>query len=415
MDYAAQLLSNAASATTVLRKVKENLRRIFQRYQTKDRFGLIDAKLAPVEEAKFALKQENFDAEKTFFILFSYKDGSFEDGLPINSRLLHKKVNPPTTTLGFNQIFWKVFKRSYSIQLKNEHINWLGMNLILREAFILVTREGACVPNEPLDCLIIYCLESIDYLKDEVKERIQQEQRKGLSDKNLMDEFNIAIERSSYYQLSKIKPSDFPGYSLITESCSEGSENVFPFFYGFYCYGWLLFNRLERSQIDIDLNLKQYTSNQSLKHIVEHRIRLLNIQRYFFTLNRSKLQAAQKTADMLTGHFHLYSRYTRHTDIHKSFEEHLANVARLSETERTQVFKNIANILTFLGIPLAIFSALMSANLDAVIVVKPDSLWRNYKFSIIAAASFLVPSSLVFFGFFIDRIFEIVAIIRRKI
>jgi hypothetical protein len=414
MDYAAQLLSNAASATTVLIKIQENLRKVFQRYQTKNQFGLIDAKLAPVEKTKFVLKQENFDEEKTFFILFNYKDGEFADGLPVGSRLLDKEVNPPATTLGFNQIFWKVFKRAYSIQLQQQQINWLGIDLILREAFVLVTQEGLSAPNESIDCIIIYCLESV-YPKNEVKIKIQQERRtRGLIEPDLVKEFNTAISGSLYDRLSKIA-SSFPGFSMVTERFPEGAENIFPFFYGFFGYAWLLFYRLERSQIEINIGLDLSTSNQSLKQIVEHRIRLLNIERYFFTMNKSNLQAAKEAANMLSSHFKLQSRYARHSNIHKSFEEHLANVARFSETERTQVFKNIANILTFLGIPLAIFSALMSANLDAAIVVKPDSLWQNYKFSIIAVASFLVPSSLIFFGFFIDRIFELAAIVRRKI
>jgi hypothetical protein len=383
---------------------------------TKDQFELIDEKLAPVEEIGFALNQDIFDAERIFFILFNYRDGVFKNRLPVGSRLLNKKVNPPYATKGFNQIFWKVFKRAYSVQLNKENINWLEMNLILREAFVLVTREGSSAPNEPLDCITIYCLESVDYLKDEVKAKIQQERlARSLNEQDLIKEFNAAIGGSSYDELSKIAPFNIPGLSIVTESFSEGSENILPFFYGFYSYAWLLLYRLERLQIDINVNLDLSTSNQSFKQIVEHRIRLLNIQRYFFTMNRSNLQAAKETADMFIAHFKLESRYIRHSNIHKSFEEHLANVARFSETERTQVFKNIANILTFLGIPLAIFSALMSANSDAAIVVKPDSLWQNYKFSIITVASFLVPSSLVFFGFFIDRIFELVAIIRRKI
>jgi len=166
--------------------------------------------------------------------------------------------------------------------------------------------------------------------------------------------------------------------------------------------------------MEIKLELNESTASQSLRHIAEHRIRLINIQRYFLTLNRSNLQAAKEAADILRDSFSLQSRYERHTDINKSFEEHLANVSRISETERSRTFKQIAAILTFLGVPLALFSALMSASSDAAIVVRPEKLWSDYKFLIITIASFLVPSSLIFLGFVIELTLKVANVISKK-
>jgi hypothetical protein len=406
-------LSNAAQPR-VLRKVKAKLQRVFQSKQPIDRFGAIDAELRQVEGSEFLLKQENFDPEKMFFIIFSYKNGMPQNGLPQNSYLLDKIHNPPMTTLGFKQIFWKVFQRVYSVQLNHAPINWLGINLVLREACVLVTQEGSSASNEPTDCLVVYSLESIDYLKDEVRARVQNVRRtNGLTEQQLIEAFNQSIVGTPYGKLADITFSDFPGYSLFTKAYPGGAENIFPFLYGFYYYGWLLCQRLERDQMDITLDLNQSTSSQSLRRIAEHRIRLVNIQRYFLTLNRSNLQSAKEAADMLRDSFSLPSRYARHTEINNSFEEHLANVSRISETERSQTFKQIAAVLTFLGVPLALFSALMSASSDAAIVVRPEKLWSDYKFLIITLASFLLPSSLIFFGFFVDLTLKSATIFRK--
>lgn len=409
-------LSLSAATAIVLRKVKTNLQRVFQRHQPTDRFGAIDAALRVVKSTEFLLKQDDFNPERTFFILFSYKDGIPQGGLPSSSYLLNKNYNPPATTLGFRQIFWKIFQRVYSIQLSPETIDWLGINLVLREAFVLVTQEGLSAPNSPLDCLIIYSLECIDYHKNEVRTRIQNVRRlNGFTEQQLIEAFNQAILGTPYYQLAAFTFSDFPGYSIFTKEYAEGSEHIFPFLYGFYYYGWLLCQRLERDQIEIKLDLDQSTSGQPLKRIAEHRIRLVNIQRYFLTLNRSNLQAAKDVADVLArDSFSLQSRYARHTEINKSFEEHLANVSRISETERSQTFKQIAAILTFLGIPIALFSALMSANSDVAIVVEPEKLWSDYKFLIVATVSFLAPSSLVFFGFLVELALKFSSMINEK-
>jgi len=77
---------------TVLRRVEVTLRRVFQIQQPTDRFGMIDAALRPVPATEFILRRENFEPEKTFFILFSYKDSIPQNGLPLNSYLLFLRI-----------------------------------------------------------------------------------------------------------------------------------------------------------------------------------------------------------------------------------------------------------------------------------------------------------------------------------
>lgn len=400
----------------MLRKVKTILQKVFQSQKPTDRFEAIDAALQPSAlVSQITPTKGNFDRDKTFFMLFSYKNGTPQNGLPIGSELLDTKKNPPVTTLGFKQIFWKVFQRVYTIPLNHEPITWLGLNLIIREAHVLVTKEGISAPNAPLDCLVVYSLESIDCIKDEVRTRIQTvRQAQNLTEQDLVVKFNQSIKGTQYQQLAELVFSGVPGYSFFSESYPEGIESMVPFFYGFYFYGWLICQRLEKAQVSIVLDLSQTNYNELLKIIAEHRIRLINLQRYFLSLNRSNLQSTKELANILRDHFSLQSRFSRHASINSSFEEHLDNISRISEAESSQIFKQIAAVLTFLGVPLAIFSALMSASTEVSIVTSPDKLWSNYKFLIIAILSFLIPSSLVFSGFLIELIFKASNLFRKN-
>lgn len=399
----------------MLKKLKAQIQGKFRSQKLVYKFDEIDATLYPLETNGLPLKQDDNISEKSFFILFSYKNGVPEEGLPINSFILDKYYNPPTTTLGFKQIFWKIFDRVYSIQMGHECINWLDINLTIKEAFLFVSQRNLSAKNDYLDCLIVYSLESIDYLKDEVQGKIQDIRRiNNFSEQKLIELFNKSIIETQYKQLANIEYIDFPGYSLFTKKYPEGGVNIFPYFYTFYYYAWLLCQRLEREQIDVRLDLKQSNFSQSLRRIANHRIRLVNIHRYFLTLNRSNIQATKETADILRSYFSLQNRYERHIDINNSFEKHIANISRISEAEQSQTFKQIAAILTFLGVPLALFSALMSVSLDAAIVINPETLWKDHKLLTISIASFLIPSSIVFLGFLVELAFSTMNLFRKE-
>jgi hypothetical protein len=347
--------------------------------------------------------KKKVNPDNHFFIVFSYKNGHPKFGLPENIRDLEKYKTPLLMTLGFRKIFWKVFKNVYSIQGIYEPLRCLETDLVLRDAYIFLTYPANSLLENHSDFLVVFSIESIEFPKEDFYSKMQStRQSNGLSEQDLIELFNQSIAKTPYYQLANFSFLDFPGCGFFTQPYPEGSEVVFPFLYAFYYYGFLLCNRLERQQVDIKLDLSSSNSDQSLRLIADNRIRLVNIQRYFLTFGRSNIESIKEAGDLLRDNFSLLDRYERHLDINNSFEKHLANVSLIAESEKSQIFNLIAALLTFLGVPLATFSALMSASLDAAIIVKPEKLWSDHKFLIAAIISFLIPSSLIFIGFTID-------------
>ena len=388
--------------------VRNSLKKWFRRTASPNKLRILPTRNSHLLSIGVPEGNENIAASNYFFAVFSYKEGSLDYGLPENVKYLDKYQDPPLTTLGFKKIFWKAFKGVFAIHDIYAEFTWLDSQLAIREVHIFVTTGVLSPLGDSSDCLIAYSIETLNCTKEELLAKMQNFRKESkISDQKLIEMFNTSISKTPYYQLSSFSYIDFPGCSFFMQPYPDGSEIIFPFLYGFHYYNLLLYHRLERDQVDLELNLDINSSNQALQLIANNRIRLINIQRYFLTANRSNIEAIKDASDLLRETFSLPDRYIRHIDINNSLEKHLSNVSRIAEAEKSQIFSLIAALLTFFGVPVAIFSALMSANLDAAIIVKPEKLWSDHKFLIISAVSFIIPLSVVFVGFAIDFVLSV--------
>lgn len=128
----------------------------------------------------------------------------------------------------------------------------------------------------------------------------------------------------------------------------------------FYMTAWLMLQRINRVQTSMELRPKRTGEKHHFtKSILDTRIKLLNIERFIFTKNRTKNAVVKAFCDDLVNdeEFLLKEKLDDAKQLHQSFEQHLENYTSLEQVINSEKTNGLLLLLSAGSISLTLFSA----------------------------------------------------------
>jgi hypothetical protein len=166
--------------------------------------------------------------------------------------------------------------------------------------------------------------------------------------------------------------------------------------FAFYFLAWLTSLRIERSQLRTELTVGRKAVAASALRIANQRLRILNLSRYFLTKDRTNDATIKALCEALSAKFKLQERYERALSLHREFEHHLDNVAKIIQSQQMGSVSNLLLILTLLSVPVSFFGAVIAINLQSDIFKSPSDVITNpttYLILIVGFFASLIPFS----------------------
>ena len=158
----------------------------------------------------------------------------------------------------------------------------------------------------------------------------------------------------------------------------------------FYFYAWILMLRIERNQLTQDITPRLRAGDKAVTEVIEQRMRLINLERYFLLGDRTNNDALRSLCIRLSEQFRLESRYQKASARHEAFENHIENTANALQAQRTASIGNMIFWLTMLSVPLAAMQVIFGINLDNAIYKQIDGLLQYTTFAVLVAAVLIV-------------------------
>lgn len=336
------------------------------------------------------------------FVILSYRNGNFLNSLPASFKHLNLSDLPVHATLGFKLIYSKVF--SYASFLAVEcPVRLLGIKCKIKSISVFTSGSEKLDSTETKDIILI--LELFTYSDKNLNTLFQKARNRfSITEQDIAEMFRRKLKNIGDGDLASITHDGRPGYGLVTPTLGIIDPKSIPAYCAFYYYGWLIFQRLEREQATIALSIDYKKASAQLKKIPIMRIKILNLSRYFLTMNRSTNENIQHECNNMLRHFKLEERYKRHLTLHNSFEKHLDNIVSLADSERFTISKKMYRIIAFFGIPLGAFSALLAIQLNSDIFINTFDILQNQKVWILFLSSLFVPLFFVLMSLCIDKL-----------
>lgn len=335
------------------------------------------------------------------FLILSYRNGNLVNPLPTLFKPLSRQNLPAHATLGFRLIHSKVFSNA-SILDVNHPVILLGCKSTIKSISVFVSGPEQLDATEPNDIILVLDIATME--DKNLKNSFQEARNRfAITEQHIAEILRRKLRNIEDGVLASITYEGRPGYSLYTPTNGESLKDISAYC-AFYYYGWLIFQRLEREQATVALSIDNKKASEQLKRITQMRIKILNLSRYFLTMNRSTNEKIQHECDNMLKHYRLKERYNRHLSLHDSFEKHLGNIVSIADSERYAISKKMYRIIAFFGVPLGAFSALLAIQLGSDVFVKPFDIVQNKKVWLLFLGSLFVPVFFVILSLIIDKI-----------
>ncbi len=161
--------------------------------------------------------------------------------------------------------------------------------------------------------------------------------------------------------------------------------------------------RLEREQIALKLQVTEEPEEHILKTLYVHRLRVINLCRYFLTNNRSSNLVVRDFCRSRVDAHKIKAKYNRYHDILTLCETYINNMNSLSQARGTKAVKKILHLLAFIAIPLGIFGAIIQMSPHHDIIENPLDVLTNGGIWFWVGFSFIMPLLLLTLGYLYDR------------
>jgi hypothetical protein len=306
-------------------------------------------------------------------------------------------------TLGFSNVFSRVFG-AVGRSGEPATITYMRQRLTIREAYVFFSGKEKLDGSEGDDHVVVLRADGvlppaeIAHIIDHVRtsERINEQDAVHLLEEAARD--------TPCGDLLAALECEFPAIQVWDSTGIEVDHDTVAFMAAFYFYGWLTVQRLERAQVAVKLAGTAREVEEGLATIGAQRARVVNLNRYFLTTNRSTLDGVKNLCRTLVRRFGLREKYRRHLDVHVSLEQHLNNVSSLAQNQRSRRLNQTVAGLTVVAVPAGIVSALMALSVSADLVRRPGTLLSSPRMTILLLASLVVPLLMLTVALVLDRI-----------
>lgn len=250
-------------------------------------------------------------------------------------------------------------------------------SLLCRRIVILASSSSRMDSMEGPDYMIILELVTQDETTDIVAVR----------DRVLSSSAILNWAKSILRQLAKtgygVRLTKFIGHERGSSTWTvkeDGKPNITnSLLFAFFHYGWVILLRLEREQSNLRLSNDLAELTRGTQTILQHRIRLINLERYFLTHDRSSHPEYKAICDDFLNKYNLRARFDRLLSIHEAFELYIQDMTRILESKRSRATTRALKFLAGCSIPISIFGALLKADTSAEIFSRTNDVFVNPK------------------------------------
>lgn len=186
--------------------------------------------------------------------------------------------------------------------------------------------------------------------------------------------------------------------SFVVPDAVDPDPELLSSVFAFYFLAWLTCLRVERSQLRTELTVGAKALKTSGWRIANQRLRILNLSRYFLTQDRTNDAAIKAICVALSTKFKLQIRYERALSLHREFEHHLDNNAKIVQSQQLGSVSNLLLILTLLSVPISFFGAVVAVNFNSDAFTAPMQVlldYRIYFFLALGLTASLIPFALL--------------------
>jgi hypothetical protein len=197
----------------------------------------------------------------------------------------------------------------------------------------------------------------------------------------------------------------YPGHcAWISETCPEDYSSVVACISVFYFYAWILALRIERNQLTQDISPQIKSGDIVVRQIIDQRMRLLNLERYFLLGDRTNDSLLRNVCTELSERFLLAKRYRRMSARHIAFETHIDNTSKALQAQRAASLTKMVFLLTVLSVPFAAMQVLFGINPDSAIYQKAKDIFSDPITYLVASAAFAAVMLPMIFPLIYDLI-----------
>lgn len=308
-----------------------------------------------------------------------------------------KRVEPTMMTHGYRTVFWEVFREGWRVPLEAPiQVSWLGEALEITECTVLHS-DRTCLDGQEGENFVSVLRVRTDGALDAVRSALERHRHDmGMSDLRVYRALREQIEGSRLAEFYDQLEFTSPDVKIVWEQPTEIIAPAVPYVLGFYYFGLLLVHRIDRAQAHIRLPLgAPQLSGASIETITATRVRLINIDRYFLTTNRSLSRDAKEFVIALVERINLAERYGRQTSINRNLERHLDNIAQMAQAKAARRTNLTLDIIAYLALPVGIFSAAVAFQLQSDMLRAPTLVLSSVRFWSALVASVLLPLAVI--------------------
>jgi len=308
-------------------------------------------------------------------------------------------------TNGFRIVFGRVFEAVWEVTDHPAALRWLDEDVRLISAYVAHSNTTRMEGLEGDNWVLVMRL-GVEGDAKAVRDRMTAARatRGTGTDRAIFDELVDALGDCAITRLFSQLTFAVPDTKISPLQTSAEVRDAVPLLVAFYYFALMTVHRIDRDQVRAEMPIEpDRVDEASVDVIARTRVRLANVNRYFMTTNRSQYAEARGICRELAESMRLRERYERQVSIHHDMERHLDNVAQISQvrssrdtqaaSERTN---SVLYYLTVVGLPLGLFSAVMTFSLDAPLVRDADRwpTWATFLVALGASAT----ASLILLG-----------------
>jgi len=295
---------------------------------------------------------------KQVHILVSYK--SFKPPHPASVSFF-KGIQPlDDMTQIFRMNFWEVFS---SIRIYNQspsEVNYIGVRSGLSRIHIYYSDENKLNETEDDDFILYYTLPIEGYLTEEENRRLTQNTSQTL------DAREDVLRQAGMGAFLGGLEAEIKGHTAwVSDQVEVGISEEIAAISAYYFYAFILLLRIERNQITADITPHIDASHRANRQVIKQRIRLINLERYFLTEDRTNNTYLKSICIKLEKKYRLHDKYQRAVARHSAFEHHMDNTSKILQSEKVSSLTNMISLLTIVSIPLVAMQVLFGINLAA--------------------------------------------------
>ena len=336
-------------------------------------------------------------------VLLSYKH--FKGKLH-PSRMIRKESEiPGNITHIFRMNFWSVFNGIAEIDFTETLVRYLDWNATIGTVALFRTNRDRLTEREGHDHIVYFCLKIETPLKEDEARRAEAPAIELLRERE-----NVIRQTPVHWLLGHLE-SDHVGHSAFIADTPNIFTEDLSCVAAFFFYAWILTLRVERTQSEMNISPNLGVITQSSNEIIAQRVRLLNIERYFLSIDRTNIEFLKNVCVKLVNKYRLKERHERAAQLHLSFEHHMDNTEKALQSRRFANLTNMIAILTVISIPLAALQMLFGINLTSSIFRE----WRTIVGNHVVLASIGIAIATAVVPLLVLKMFDIAkSAIRRR-